>query len=96
MTVIFLEHSPQSQKRSILGIPWEATCSCALDPTATWKIMPSCKYRNVAEQDGFAHFDTITASNDTCPRLGDNRLGQFQLAQVLPQLYDSIREDEVI
>jgi len=33
-----------------------------VDPAATWKIVPSRKYRKMAEQEGFAHFDTIAAS----------------------------------
>jgi len=36
--------------------------SGAADPTPTWKSLPSCMYRNVAEHAGFAHFDTIVAS----------------------------------
>src|ERR1700682_6383277 len=66
MRVIFLEHASQSQKRSSGGIPWMVVFSCVADPIATWKTIPSCKYRNVAEQAGFAHFDTIVASTIAC------------------------------
>lgn len=31
-------------------------------PLATWKMVPSRRYRKMAEQEGFAHFDTIAAS----------------------------------
>jgi len=58
-TVIFVEHSPQSQKRSSVAT---FSGSGAADPTPTWKSLPSCMYRNVAEHAGFAHFDTIAAS----------------------------------
>jgi len=36
-------------------------------PLATWKMVPSRRYRKMAEQEGFAHFDTIAASIALCP-----------------------------
>jgi hypothetical protein len=62
MIVIFVEHSLQSQKRSWEGVPGRLSFSDVVGPAATWKMVPSRKYRKMAEQEGFAHFDTIAAS----------------------------------
>jgi hypothetical protein len=62
MIVIFVEHSLQSQKRSWEGVPGRLPFSGAVAPATTWKMVPSRRYRKVAEQEGFAHFDTIAAS----------------------------------
>jgi hypothetical protein len=60
--VILVEHSPQSQKRSWVDVPEVLPFSGPCAPAATWKILPSRRYRKMAEQEGFAHFDTIAAS----------------------------------
>jgi hypothetical protein len=94
-TVILVEHPPQSQKRSWMDVPEVPSFSGPGVPAATWKILPSRRYRKVAEQEGFAHFDTIAASIAV---LQDQEqfARKMRLACVPLPTYYAMREQEVI